>query len=355
MKILKFKKIISILHDGLESKLESPIKQIEPIKLFSRPGSSVLFCRVRLSDSEELYIWAKTLNPSSGSDVKEKRIIRDYDLNQYLYDNMDQSGLFLVPRPLFYSPENRLIVTENMQGERLQDKIESEAYRLNAGKKRQDLKKQFYRAGEWLFNFQKITQDYCPGVHHDLELMKVKNLERIVEQTLGRIHLLKKENSNLIKEDLIILIKNFLLKNLENNQKNKEDYICSIHGDFFPGNLLFNKNAIIGIDFSSATWGSRYFDLSYFIFQIQTIENNLMYKKEIIQSAADSFLSGYKLNASANNFWSLNPDSKILYVSHSVSRLLSLAKKERLFFFRSTKKKLQFFEFIKRLRKHLKC
>ncbi len=322
------KLILQVLYDGLNNALEGAVTHIEPIKTFKRPSSSVVFCRIQLTNSRKVFVWAKTLTPSSKIGLKEKRIIRDYDLTQYLYNTLDKSGYFLVPRPLFHSPEHRLIVTEHMQGDRLQDKIERGVNYVSFRTQRKSLEKDCYQAGQWLHTFQKVTKNYCPGMTQDLSLLQVQNVERIIDQTIVRLDNLTDKNPNTFNQKSIFLIKDFLRNNLEEYQKEKiinHDYICSIHGDFFPGNLLSNRSTVIGIDFSSCTWGSRYFDLSYFIFQIETIGTKARHNESLTHSLIECFLYGYNNICLDKSFWNLNPAIKINFVSHCISRLLSLS------------------------------
>ena len=352
-----------MLYDELSNALESTVTHIEPIKTFKRPGSLVTFCRVQISRSLDTYVWIKTqgrkpildLNfkapvkfsgdaahkhvKQHSSDqqtlrkelgVYEKRTIRDYDLTKHLYNTLDLSGPFLVPRPLFHSPEHYLMVTEHMAGEPLQDKIARGARWMSSMSQQKSLEKECYQVGQWLRAFQEATRDYCPGMSHGLELLKVKNSERIVEQTMDRVEQLTQQDSSVFDQRLICLIKNFLVQNLteaQQSKNSKNDYICSVHGDFFPGNILSNKNSVIGLDFTGSTWGSRYHDLSYFVFQIETLCKNIRYKNSVRHPMITAFVSGYgniNLDDLDKGFWNLNPEIKNNFVSHCISRLLFL-------------------------------
>jgi len=348
-----------VLYDGLNDTLESTVTHIEPIKIFKRVNSeSTVFCRVQLADSRETHVWVKTLNLNRTPRVSEKRTIRDYDLTQHLYKTLDQSDHFLVPRPLFHSPEHRLIVTQHMQGERLQDKIARSARWMSAKAQQKSLEKDCYQAGQWLRAFQEATRNYCPGMSHGLELLKVKDTERIAEQTIDRLEQLTQNNSSALDRRLISSIKEFLAHNLaeyDKNEDTKNDYICSVHGDFFPGNLLSNGNTIIGLDFSSSTWGSRYFDLSYFVFQVETVCGNITYPQSLKRLLTTALVSGYENIPLEENFWYSNPAISNNFISHCISRLLSLSDSKwniltPRFFYR----KFNFYATRKRLIQHIR-
>jgi len=248
-------------------------------------------------------------------------------LTQHLYNMLDKSGAFLVPRPLFYSAANRLMVTEHMPGKLLQNKILEGTRWMPAKARQRSLEKDCYQAGRWLRAFQEATRDYCPGMSHGLELMRVKNTERIATQTAERVDQLTRQNSNLLRQDLIFSIKEFLTENLAKAQQNRNgenEYICSVHGDYFPGNLLSNGNAVVGLDFTGSTWGSRYHDLSYFVFQIETLCAKVRCHKYLERLMVSAFINGYGDIEPDEDFWKSNPEIENNLVSHCVSRLLYL-------------------------------
>ncbi len=350
--------ILPLLYEGLSDTLGSAVTHIEPIKTFKRLHSeSTVFCRVQLVNSPEIYVWAKRLNANPTAGASEKRTIRDYDLNRHLYDTLDQSGCFLVTKPLFHSPEHRLIVTEHMPGETLQDKILHDARWIYAKAQQKSLEKECYKAGQWLHAFQEATRDYCPGMSYGLELLKVKNAEWIAEQTIDRLEQLTQNNPSLLDQQLITSIKEFLAYNLsiyQQNESTKNDYICSIHGDFFPGNLICNKEKIIGLDFSGSTWGSRYFNLSYFVFQLETVFEKIRYAMPLKRSLTNAFVKGYGKAILEDDFWHSNPAIKNNFVSHCMSRLLDLSDSKwntlnpRIFY-----RRLGFYKTRKRLIEHV--
>ena len=379
-----------MLYDELSNALESTVTHIEPIKTFKRPGSLVTFCRVQFSRSLDTYVWIKTqgrkpildLNfkapvkfsgdaahknlKQHSSDqqtlrkelgVYEKRTIRDYDLTKHLYNTLNPSGPFLVPRPLFHSPEHYLMVTEHMAGESLQDKIARGARWISSKAQQKSLEKECYQAGQWLCAFQEATRDYCPGMSHGLEFTKIKNAEQIVEQTIDRLEQLAQQDPNVLDQQLTFLIKEFLVQNLAKTQKNKNgknDYICSVHGDFFPGNLLSNGNTVIGLDFTGSTWGARYHDLSYFVFQIETLCENIRHKNSVRIPMVRAFINGYGNIDLSDEFWNLNPEIKNNFISHCISRLLFLCDSTlNLLNPRSFYRKLHFYRTREKLIRHI--
>ena len=381
------KEILPILYDGLASTLASTVTHIEPIKLFKRPDSSVIFCQVQLAHSHEIYVWIKNLGRKpildlnleapfkysgnaaqkpvnhlvdrqtlrKGLGVYAKRTIRDYNLTQYLYNTLGQSGAFLVPRPLFHSPEHHLIVTEHMPGERLQNKIERGARWLSSKANKSALQKDCYQAGQWLQTFQQTTQNYCPGLSAGAPPERVKNSEQIVEQALERYEALL---ASLADQDesfpTLSEIETTLNKNLEQMQGTKE-IICSVHGDFFAGNLLENQGKITGIDFSSSTWGNASFDVGYFVFQLETLQFKWHYLQSTIDGMVDAFLDGYGFKGHNKSLWTADPSLNNVLISLCVSRCLSLSSEKTLTGLRGKYRRLQLLVFRKRLDQLIRC
>jgi len=299
------------------------VTNIEPLRILDRRLSSLMHCRVTTDDGREILVWAKLHKPSDPPEIKQLGIVRDFDLNSRLYGAIDGGGRFLVPRPVYHSPEHRLIVTEDVDGAVLQGQIEASARGCSVPEKLGELKQHCRLAGGWLRSFQARTQGYCPGQDQGCPPMKVKGASRIVEQTIARLNQLVEQDRRVFAPDFLQEIEAFLRRNLADHRID-EKTICSIHGDYFAGNLIVDGDKIAGLDFESATWGSPLFDVGYFVFQLQTFQEKLRYRNLVIEQLIDEFLEGYGLPARHQEFWAHHPMFRILFISHAVSRLLSL-------------------------------
>lgn len=344
--------VLWLLGEQLGTEGRPVVTSIEPLKVLNRRLSFIMHCRIYTDDGRDQLAWIKILSPSINPEVKQRRVARDFDLDNYLYGAIDATGKFLVPQPIYHSPEHRLIVTGHIAGSVLQKEVESHARGLTSARDIRWLEHDCRLAGEWLRSFQALTEGYCPGQGHGLELMKVKGAGRIVEQTMSRLHQLVNEDPRFLESALVSEIEYFLNNNLADHRI-YEETVCSIHGDFFAGNLMVNGETIAGLDFESATWGSPLFDPSYFIFQLETLQEKLHYRSSVVSHLADAFLEGYSIDVDHAHFWDQQPVLRILLLSHAVSRLLSLAGDRRWISARGIYRRMVARNLIKRLKCHV--
>ena len=314
-----------ILRTGIETTMGREIAEIETLKSSGRQSSSIRFTRVTFVDQDTVHVWAKTLHGAQDSTIKQARTARDFDLHTLLHAAFQAQGRFRVPRPIFHSPEERLIVTEHCDGYRLQDKIERLARGFPRSESIRELLQDCGRAGQWLRAFQSATRDHAPGVAGGFDAQKLKDLPRIVEQTSTRIEELLGRSpitlGNLKRDDVLAFLHDRLAR-----IDPREAPSCSIHGDFFPGNLLVGSDYVCGIDFSSATWGTPWFDLSYCIFQLETLAIKPWFRKRTLSALIDAVLEGFGSHLRHRDFWYATPEMEILHVSHCIARLLALSK-----------------------------
>ena len=318
-------KTLKILHKGLEMTMGRKIAEIETLKSSVRQSSSIRVARVTFADQDTMHLWAKTLRGARDSMITQDRTARDFDLHKLLYAVFEADGPFRVPRPLFHSPEDRLIVTEHCGGYRLQDKIERLARGFPRAEPIRELQQDCLRAGLWLQAFQAATREHAPGVAAGLDAQPLMDFRRVVALTSERFKELVTQIPSARGPLQSSEILNFLDKRLASTEPDSH-LTCSIHGDFFPGNLLVHRRAVCGIDFSSATWGSPWFDPSYFVFQLETLTNKPWFRRKTVTALIDTFLDGYGSSMRHHNFWRAAPGMEILHFSHSIARLLSLSK-----------------------------
>ena len=314
-----------ILRTGIETTMGREIAEIETLKSSGRQSSSIRFTRVTFVDQGTLHVWAKTLHGTRNSKIMQARTARDFDLHTLLHAAFQGQGRFRVPRPIFHWPEERLIVTEHCDGYRLQDKIERLARGFPRSERIRELQQDCRLTGQWLRAFQSATRDHAPGVAGGFEAQKLKDPARIMELTSTRIGELLARSPNALgnlKRGHVLAFLDDALGSIDPH----EAASCSIHGDFFPGNLLVGPDHVCGIDFSSATWGTPWFDPSYYVFQLETMATKPWFRKRTLSKLIDAFLEGYGSHLRHRDFWYATPGMEILHVSHCIARLLALSK-----------------------------
>ncbi|WP_196800605.1 phosphotransferase family protein [Thioalkalivibrio sp. ALJ16] len=322
--------VTSILRESLGDELRHSVQEIQRTQTSRRKHSeSTTLYRVRLSNNQERWVWVKRLNDNSNAGISEDRTTRDYDLNKWLYETFDPSGPFRVPRPLAFSPEHRFIVTEHVPGKCLQGEITREARRLPLRPASQDIREHMHRAGQWLHAFQSATEDYYPGKSSGLDPLPIKNEDRTANQTLSRLEQLVRLRPTVFDEVFASSVERSIDHSMHqiHGSKHQTRYaICSTHGDFFAGNLIFHGPSVTGIDFTGSTWGSPWFNVSYFCFHLETALNKYIATTQLAREARKAFLEGYGYESTGTDFWQSSPEMQLNYVSHCISRLLSLSE-----------------------------
>ncbi len=316
--------ILAAVRVGLQTDLGAPVAEIEVDRTIRRHSSTVMACRVRFADGEQRAIWVKVLH-GLGEAVRENvnRTQRDFHLSGFLCERLGRNGMLRVPRVLHCSATDRLIVTEHVPGERLQNQLQALPMirgRQAAGER---LRESFRRSGVWLRAFQDVTEGFCPGGGTTAEPVQAKGLGRITEQTRERLWAAADADPVVLSPARVERLVAYL-ERLYADAISREAPHCAVHGDFFPGNLLVGTDTVAGIDFSSATWGSRFFDLGYFVFQVETFFQLKPLASGLARDLVDEFLRGFGLQQRAETFWASSPEMRLVFMSLGASRLLAL-------------------------------
>ncbi len=343
--------VVASLRVGLSERSLGEPQHIERVRRQRRQSSFVARYRVVFPNGEQEDLWAKVLhaNPAK-EDLKRRLIIRDYDLNCRVYQAFSGDSRFRVPPPLFSFPEQRLIVTRHTPGVRLHDKLLAVprfARRADVG---DDLMHSFRACGQWLRRFQETTDDYYPGAAAGEKPPPKRDIHRLADMTLERITaLLDTHYKPLLRCDWEG-VRAYVARQCE-QAETLNGRTCAVHGDFFPGNLLLDGDGVVGLDFVSAGWGEPLFDLSYFVFQVETWAQRSVGRQH--RQLIDAFLKGYDPALSYAGFWSASPVLRLLFVNYRVARLLSLVPKRPTTWHRRISRHCQIYAAIRDLQKAL--
>lgn len=164
-----------------------------------------------------------------------------------LLKNTD-GGNFKIPRPYFFDEEDKIIVMEYINGDRLSN----------------ILRKPWYSKKE-----------------------KMKLIKKIAKN-LGKFHIRSTNN---------IKIKKYL-KTLSGTYKDlkigKNNIICQVHGDFNPRNIIINENDTYLVDFEDSCYGSPLIDVYYFIDSLYVVSClNPFLSEKFRKTLEDTFLKSY--------------------------------------------------------------
>lgn len=297
------------------------IIDLETLRAHNRPYSQHFTYRVRLVDGSAQLVFVKFVRGITKNRKRlEQLVARDHDITRYLREAFQSMPEFGIPEPIAYSTEHLMLISKFVDGTRLQDKIVRGARFMPSRHTLEELRRDCARCGEWLRAFQHETHQFFashPPMEGD-DFLDLESIKRIVVDRIEELHAEKV----LFTSDYHRLV----------------DYVCQIdskvtpdmlllsgtHGDFFAGNMLVDDRRATGIDFVMFRKGSIFFDPTYFVFQLETLQARPDYRGAVIQSLGRAFLQGYAPERRIDSIWDLNPFCNLLFVMHTTARLLTL-------------------------------
>jgi hypothetical protein len=304
---------LSLLRSGLAEAMGRAVESIEIDSARRRTYSRIFFCRVGLKDGSRQAVVVKLYQPwknSNRADL-EGLLVRDFEITSFLHRLFGTRSRFLVPAPLFHSPEHLLIVTAHMPGVQLQEKLKARSRWFPGEATARELEADCQSCGEWLREFQALTRPVAGGP------TDVEGITRTIAQRLewcvdsGHIPV------SAAQRKLILSYVDRLIGALRSDDL----AVSGVHGDFFAGNLLVSPGRVVGLDFVMYREGSIYADPSYFVFQLETLGYKPSFRASTVARLRAAFLRGYERTLPSEDFFSARPMLRLYYVFHQVMRL----------------------------------
>lgn len=307
---------IEIATAGLAGYFKSCTATMEILETHQRVYSRILDCSVKLGDGSQHRVMVKIYEPigSGTRESLEKLVTDDFEITLKLNRVFQWNPRFQVPTPLFHSPEGRLIVTSHMPGTQLQEKLVARAGWFPDRATLRDLEVNCRSCGEWLSAFQNATLDQLTG-GLDLQRMRAmiaQRLQWLVEAAGIPVGIRERDQ----------ILGHF---DREVNALEPGDLtVSSIHGDFFPGNVLVDEDRVTGLDFAMCRIGSTWTDPSYFMFQLETLAYKPKFRRATIRRLQQAFLYGYNPTLREDHYFTSRPIVRIHFILHNVMRLAGM-------------------------------
>lgn len=296
--------------------------ELLPTASSSRNFSTHMTCRVDRKGSDPIVVFVKFVRGITDDRKRlEQLVTRDHEVTGYLADAFQGTPGIAVPRPIAYSAEHLMLITEFVDGVRFHDKILRKGRFPAAKSTVSELEEDCYRCGRWLQAFQDETRKYLQQ-SMAMEGDDVLDMQTIVRLISARLTELRRD-SMLEEQELHELIAHVDRQAAEVNPIDLS--AAGVHGDFFPGNLLIQGDTIYGIDFVMVRSGPVYFDPTYFIYQLETLKAHPAFLASTVEALKHAFLKGYSNEQVSADIWDWNPLCRILFVMHSAARLIKLA------------------------------
>lgn len=312
---------IDIIRDHLSPSTGWAIDTIEPLHSNRRSYSNHLTCRVRLTGGDEHLVFVKFVSGvSKDRDRLEELVLRDNAVTSHLYAALQTCPRFAVPKPLACSRNHLMLISEHVEGTRLQDKIIRNAKLFPRRQAVAELAADCFRCGEWLRTFQAETRGFSvqqTALGSD-DLLDPSTLLRLIVKRANNLR------ASRVIDDAELSDTIAFAQAAARSVADHESAVSGIHADFFPGNLLVRGDNVIGIDFVMFRRGSIYFDPTYFIFQLETLAAQLWFRRSVIEKLEQAFLDGYDPRLTLSAFWTTSPLFELLFLMHATGRLRAL-------------------------------
>ena len=301
---------------GLGDHFKSEVESIDIMEVHQRTNSRVLDCNIHHANGQQHRVMIKIFEAivAGTRTGLEKLIADDFDITLRLQNHFQSNQRFQVPVPLFHSPPDLVTVTAHMPGTQLQQKLIAQAGWFPSQDTVRDLELNCRSCGEWLREFQIATLDINSD---NLELERIRDMIAIrLQRLVGDKNIPIDEP----KRDLILAHFDREVSAL----KPADLAVSSVHGDFFPGNVLVDGDHIVGLDFASSRTGSTCADPSYFMFQLETLTYKPEFRRRLVRKLQRAFLQGYNPSIPAKNYFISSPIVRIHFILHNVMRLAGM-------------------------------
>jgi thiamine kinase-like enzyme len=312
---------LGIVDTLLREQTDWKITGITSISGHDRPFSQHFTVRVDCSDDKPKTVFVKCVRGiTTDRNRLEQLVARDHAICSFLSREFQGQPEASIPRPIARSVEHLMLISEFVEGDRLQDKILRTVRFFPENSTLDELASDCRRAGHWLRLFQQATQRFLassPSMGGD-DLLDLDTITRLIMARLNELQtagVLDASEHNKLAHLVEHYATNILPAHLE---------CAGVHGDFFSGNLLVRDNRIVAIDFVMFRSGSIFFDPTYFVFQLETLKNNPVIRSSSIERLKIAFLDGYAPEREEKDIWGWNPLCQILQIMHCTARLLKL-------------------------------
>jgi len=271
-----------------------------------RPFSVVYKIRIFFDNQKNRVYYAKYYKKTNNTAKDPGVIERDFKTTQYWYNRFKHHEKFKVIKPVYYSSEHSVLITEESKGANLSRLINRYGQFFPSLSIRQKLLFNVKLAGQWLNYFQSLA------IEEDYEEL---TLEKLLEYITIRLERLVKNPKVSFDEKLREKVIAFVNEQWQSARKDDLKH-CYLHSDLSLSNVLIFNNSVTVLDFNKKEVGSKFKDVARFYHQLALLENKPTFSKRFVHKLKTSFLEGYGLKDATEK-----PLFKVYYIIHMINHL----------------------------------
>ena len=209
-------------------------------------------------------------------------------------------------------PDQAMIVTEEILGQPLDVPLHSE-YRRQPGTR---CLAALFLAGKWLSGFQQISygeeDSILIGKHSPHDLVEYCGIRLRKLQSLQYRWVTDERREHVMEA----------VATLRSQADNLEQERVWCHGDYTPGNMIWDGRTLTPIDFTTANLGVPLLDVTYFIHRLEMQRTYFPWKYWPLEVWRRAFLRGYGRPDAEQS-----PMYRALMIRHLLCRLLTYIRR----------------------------
>lgn len=306
-----FAPVVSQLADRSQEYFGTPHVTLRPVSHVERQFSNILRIQVE-SDARSFYGIVKVVKTSDASPEHQQkvrqRITIDFAVTLRAYESLQSHPGLGVVRPIACFPEEMAIVTEEAQGSTFASVLDRRAVWHRDRRSTEELVGVAEQIGAWLRAFQTTGGDHKPvGLGEMREYLDVRLCRTV-----------RRERPEFDERTRQAVLRFF---DRRSREVSAQDLLgVSIHADFSPENVLVDGGSITVLDFTMASTGAIYHDLSHMFLHLEKLKAKWWGGERGVDQIQRAMLRGFDPNLSSEH-----PLFELLLLQHMFCRLPALA------------------------------
>lgn len=253
---------------------------IRGLSTVRRPLSDIARVDLKAGASRiQLFVKAHKKAGSDPQQVRTKATL-EFETLRTLHARFQARPDFTVARPIALFPDDLVVVTEAVPGERLHGMLKRQAARWRGPAVVSRLAAHCRAAGTWLRHFQEITHQerMAPLPAEGLRGRIAADLDRCVHLGLPQARaaeMLRFADARLAELASVALP------------------VVGVHPDFQPDNILVSGQRVAVLDFTSFQYGPSHSDVARFLVALEFMTKHPFYPEIRARMLMAAFLAGY--------------------------------------------------------------